>query len=423
MPPIRPRFRPSVEKLEDRTTPAGVVTAAVIGGTLIIDGDDSANSVVVSSTGQRSVHVGSADADTSLNGLAPGEGMFLGGITQGIIIRTNGGDDTVRLEGLRQKRNVGVFTGTGNDTVQVVGSDLRSMFEVNTGAGDDIIETTTSRIRGKTLFNGGLGTDGLAMDGSRFDRSVGYQQFEGVVNGPLPVPPVPPVSVPEPDTTAPTVTVRSTAGESTAAAIVPFTVKFDEVVNGFELNDLGITNGTASAFTAVSGSEYTFGVTPTSDGTITISLPGNVATDPAGNGNTSATEFSVKSIRTDDGMTNTVPGSTDQNFVPTGSGLKVWDIQTGSGTAATAGSTEDVFYTGWLLDGTVFDSSRTTGSPANFDLKTLIAGFREGTVGMTPGGIRRLLIPPELGYGAGGSPPSIPGNSTLIFEVKLVAVS
>jgi FKBP-type peptidyl-prolyl cis-trans isomerase FkpA len=91
-----------------------------------------------------------------------------------------------------------------------------------------------------------------------------------------------------------------------------------------------------------------------------------------------------------------------------------------------------VFYTGWLTDAnaTVFDSARTENQPASFTVVAatpttpgVIEGFREGLIGMQPGGIRRLLIPPDLGYGAAGSPPRVPGNATLIFEVKLVKVT
>jgi FKBP-type peptidyl-prolyl cis-trans isomerase len=99
--------------------------------------------------------------------------------------------------------------------------------------------------------------------------------------------------------------------------------------------------------------------------------------------------------------------------------LKFWDVQTGTGTAVTSGSTITVFYTGWLLDGTIFDSARTTGSPATFPLSNLIQGWQQGLLGMQPGGIRRLYIPSELAYGSTGSG-SVPPDADLVFEIKLV---
>jgi len=105
------------------------------------------------------------------------------------------------------------------------------------------------------------------------------------------------------------------------------------------------------------------------------------------------------------------------------------DLTTGSGTTAVAGRTVSVNYTGWLYDasktdnkGTQFDSSIGRGL-FSFVLGAgqVIAGWDQGVVGMKVGGKRRLIIPPSLGYGSAGTGP-IPGNSTLVFDVELVAV-
>jgi FKBP-type peptidyl-prolyl cis-trans isomerase FkpA len=109
--------------------------------------------------------------------------------------------------------------------------------------------------------------------------------------------------------------------------------------------------------------------------------------------------------------------------VTTTSGLKYQDITTGSGAEAKTGDTVVVNYTGWLLDGTMFDTSFKQGEPFEFTLGTggVIKGWDEGIPGMKVGGKRILTIPPELAYGASGSG-SIPPNATLVFEVELIEV-
>ena len=107
----------------------------------------------------------------------------------------------------------------------------------------------------------------------------------------------------------------------------------------------------------------------------------------------------------------------------TASGLQIIDINVGTGAEAQKGQTVSVHYTGWLADGTKFDSSLDRGQPLTFVLGggQLIPGFDEGVVGMKIGGERRLVIPPDLAYGAQGRPPLIPANATLTFDVQLVS--
>ncbi len=103
------------------------------------------------------------------------------------------------------------------------------------------------------------------------------------------------------------------------------------------------------------------------------------------------------------------------------SGVEIWDVKEGKGDAVKAGATVVIHYTGWLTDekATKFDSSLDTGKKVTFPLGNLIKGWQEGIPGMKPGGVRRLKIPPALGYGARGAGRAIPPNATLIFEIEL----
>lgn len=103
--------------------------------------------------------------------------------------------------------------------------------------------------------------------------------------------------------------------------------------------------------------------------------------------------------------------------------LKIEDIQVGTGAEAVAGKTVTVHYTGWLTDGTKFDSSVDRGEPFPFPLGAgrVIPGWEQGVTGMKVGGKRRLIIPPDLAYGPQGTGP-IPPNATLIFDVELLDV-
>src|SRR5215210_6024950 len=108
----------------------------------------------------------------------------------------------------------------------------------------------------------------------------------------------------------------------------------------------------------------------------------------------------------------------------TPSGLQYEDLTVGNGASPQAGQTVSVHYTGWLDDGKNFDSSLDRGRPFEFPLGQgrVIKGWDEGVATMKVGGKRRLVIPPALGYGAQGSPPKIPGGSTLIFDIELLGV-
>lgn len=109
-----------------------------------------------------------------------------------------------------------------------------------------------------------------------------------------------------------------------------------------------------------------------------------------------------------------------------GNGLKMWEVKVGSGDECPSLDLKPnawpvMHYTGWLTTGKLFDSSKKTGRPLDqYPLGQLIKGWQKGVPGMKVGGVRRLLIPSDLGYGQRGSPPDIPGGATLVFEMHLV---
>ncbi|MEO5728746.1 MAG: FKBP-type peptidyl-prolyl cis-trans isomerase [Byssovorax sp.] len=105
--------------------------------------------------------------------------------------------------------------------------------------------------------------------------------------------------------------------------------------------------------------------------------------------------------------------------------LVIEDIRVGDGAVATAGQTVSVHYTGTLTDGKKFDSSHDRGQPFKFKLGggQVIKGWDQGVAGMKIGGLRKLTIPPHLGYGERGAGGVIGPNATLVFEVELLALS
>ena len=106
-------------------------------------------------------------------------------------------------------------------------------------------------------------------------------------------------------------------------------------------------------------------------------------------------------------------------------GLTIIDEVVGEGPSAKSGDRVTVHYTGWLLDGTKFDSSKDKNQPFSFSLGAgdVIPGWDQGVAGMKVGGKRKLTIPPDLGYGVHGAGGVIPPNATLKFEVELLKIN
>lgn len=119
----------------------------------------------------------------------------------------------------------------------------------------------------------------------------------------------------------------------------------------------------------------------------------------------------------------TTPAETTAPAQPTVAKLQIKDVKVGKGKTATPGHLVTVNYTGWLMDGTQFDSS-VGKAPFSFNLGAgqVIEGWDKGVAGMKVGGKRILIIPASMGYGEQGYPPVIPGNAPLKFEVTLLGV-
>jgi peptidylprolyl isomerase len=111
--------------------------------------------------------------------------------------------------------------------------------------------------------------------------------------------------------------------------------------------------------------------------------------------------------------------------VTTSSGLSYVDLKTGNGASPVPGKPVKVHYTGWLENGTKFDSSLDRGEPFTFTIGAgqVIPGWDEGVMSMKEGGKRKLLIPSHLGYGSSGAGGVIPPNANLVFEVELLQVA
>jgi peptidylprolyl isomerase len=112
----------------------------------------------------------------------------------------------------------------------------------------------------------------------------------------------------------------------------------------------------------------------------------------------------------------------EKNVQSTPSGLKFIELAEGTGPAAEAGQTVTVHYTGFLMDSTKFDSSVDRGEPFEFRLGSgqVIRGWDQGVAGMRIGGKRKLIVPPQLGYGDRGIPRVIPPGAQLVFDVELL---
>ena len=154
-----------------------------------------------------------------------------------------------------------------------------------------------------------------------------------------------------------------------------------------------------------------------------VALTGTACTSGSQNASSNSTTESASSQTTAPSET-TQPSTTPSEAAPAAGELKITDKVVGKGATAKAGDTVTVDYTGWLMDGTKFDSSIDRKQPFTFPLGggQVIPGWDKGVQGMKVGGTRILVIPPDLAYGDQGAGGVIPPGATLKFEVKLLKV-
>lgn len=140
-----------------------------------------------------------------------------------------------------------------------------------------------------------------------------------------------------------------------------------------------------------------------------------------GNSPTEPEPFDVDDVQFADELDVTVA-----DLEESASGLHYYDVVAGEGPPVESQSTVDLHLTLWLPDGTLVGDTRSS-EPITIDLAdsrtNLISGFEEGLLGMSEGGVRVLVVPPELGYGSQGYPPDIPGDSGLVFRLEVVSVT
>ncbi len=154
-------------------------------------------------------------------------------------------------------------------------------------------------------------------------------------------------------------------------------------------------------------------------------MASNLAAAEVVEGSTTLTEEAIQVAQAATDLTPEAPAElSDDVLITTDSGLQYVDVVEGTGAMPQTGQRVTVHYTGTLEDGTKFDSSRDRGRPFTFQIGVgqVIKGWDEGVATMRVGGQRKLVIPPELGYGSRGAGGVIPPNATLLFDVELLRI-
>lgn len=162
------RYLPSLEVLEDRTTPAGNVTAIMTGGSLFITGDHEANRISISSAGGKNIAITPLDGTTRINGVAGP--IILGGYKHGVNVWMGGGNDLVIAVGLDVKKDLRIDMGWGNNTLIMNGVVVKKTATVNAGAGNDHIMMQGARVKKSALVDAGPGNDLVNIANSSLGR-------------------------------------------------------------------------------------------------------------------------------------------------------------------------------------------------------------------------------------------------------------
>ncbi|VTR92298.1 Uncharacterized protein OS=Arthrospira sp. GN=ARTHRO_11612 PE=4 SV=1: SWM_repeat: Big_3_4: Big_3_2: Big_3_2 [Gemmata massiliana] len=374
------RFVPGVEWLEDRTVPAGNVQVMLFDGTLYVAGDDLGNQIWIAGTGTGSVMIRALDDTTTINGQAGP--ISVSGIKHDLYIRMFGGDDQLLVTSTRNKGTLNVDTGDGNDILGISDAGHRSETTLATGAGDDNVILNGSVFRRYVYLDTGAGDDtviasSIGVADLGIFNPAGSDYFEnrgstiarpatiGVTSGARPT-----TDATTTDTTAPTPTITTTASAQTNTSPIAMTVTFDEDVTGFDTSDVTVNNGTVTSFTQQDARVYLLGVTPTGQGTVSVTVGANAATDAAGNGNVASNTVDVTydnvapvvaiNAQTSNSASPTITGTVDDSA----STVQV----TVNGTAYTAtvsGTTWSVNVTDTLTDGTYSVSATATDAAGN----------------------------------------------------------
>jgi FKBP-type peptidyl-prolyl cis-trans isomerase FkpA len=174
---MTPRFLPVLITLEDRTTPAGNVTADVFEGVLYVRGDAQDNAIQIARTGDRSVMIRTTDGSTTVNGSADPQGF--GDIFGSYDIRLGEGNNTLDLIGVRANRGLRIVTGSGVDAITLFQVRTDRDAVIDTGAGNDTVRATDNTFNQYTFFDLGAGDDRLDLVGNRAGNRLYYQGGDG----------------------------------------------------------------------------------------------------------------------------------------------------------------------------------------------------------------------------------------------------
>lgn len=320
------RFRPSVEALEDRRVLSSNVAAQVFDGVLYVLGDSQSNQFQIASYGGTDATITALNSNTTINGTSS---VTVSGIRKGYHIVDGGGDNAIVLKGLNAQDTIMLMTGDGNNSVQLLGvsanegaviavgagnntitltdTTINQMFSLVTGNGNNYMALAGNDFGGEVLIHGGSGSNSYGSVGNNFEQGYLVNSF-GPGSPPSSTTPVTP-----PSNVAPTVVLSTTTGNPTLLSPITYTATFSQPVTGFSASGITATNGTVTNFTAVNSTTYTFGVIPTADGVVSVSVATGAAQNSSGIGNTSAST-SIQSLRTAQGISSTMPAANSSSF-------------------------------------------------------------------------------------------------------------